>query len=110
MTSLACVSYMAVPDALCVIFACPVVTIGLSAVLLRDKLNAAKIVAGGLLLLGVVLVCKPEFLFNSVIPQTDDSSTVLIQTAWKTQVTQCSVNIILLGHCCQHVPDIITQT
>ena len=85
MTSLACVSYMAVPDALCIIFACPVVTIGLSAVLLRDKLNAAKIVAGGLLLLGVVLVCKPEFLFNSVIPEEEVDST-LIKIAWKTQV------------------------
>ena len=65
-TSLACVSFMAVPDALCIIFACPVVTIALSAVLLRDSINIAKIIAGQLLLLGVVLVCKPPFLFHII--------------------------------------------
>ena len=43
--SLACVSFMAVPDALCIIFACPVVTILLSAVMLRDKLNLVKVKA-----------------------------------------------------------------
>jgi len=69
-TSLACVSFMAVPDALCIIFACPVVTIALSAVLLRDSINIAKIIAGQLLLLGVILVCKPPFLF-SIIKEED---------------------------------------
>ena len=69
--SLACVSFMAVPDALCIIFACPVVTILLSAVMLRDKLNLVKIIAGALLLLGVILVCKPPFLFSDLLVPRD---------------------------------------
>ena len=54
---------MPVPDALCIIFACPVVTIILSAFILGDKLNSLKCFAGTLLFLGVVLVCQPPFLF-----------------------------------------------
>ena len=68
--SLASVSFMPVPDALCIIFACPVVTIALSVIILRDKLNILKCVSGILLLLGVVLVCQPPFLFNHL---QDDS-------------------------------------
>ena len=34
---------MAVPDALCIIFACPLVTIILSAIMLRDKINLVKV-------------------------------------------------------------------
>ena len=37
---------MAVPDALCIIFACPVVTILLSALLLGDKINLVKVESG----------------------------------------------------------------
>ena len=62
--SLACVSFMDVPDALSIIFACPLVTILLSAFMLRDRLNPVKICAGILLLSGVILVCKPPFLFD----------------------------------------------
>ena len=62
---LACVSFMDVPDALSIIFACPVVTILLSVIMLRDKLNIVKIIAGFLLLSGVILVCKPTFLFDT---------------------------------------------
>jgi len=62
-TCLASVSFMPVPDALCIIFACPVVTIILSAFILGDKLNSLKCFAGTLLFLGVVLVCQPPFLF-----------------------------------------------
>ena len=36
-TALAAVSYMPVPDALCIVFSCPVVTILLSALVLRDR-------------------------------------------------------------------------
>ena len=57
---------MDVPDALCIMFACPVVTIILSALMLRDKLNIVKICAGGLLLSGVLLVCRPPFLFDTL--------------------------------------------
>ena len=64
--SLACVSLIDVPDALSIIFACPLVTILLSAVMLRDKLNPVKICAGLLLFAGVILVCKPPFLFNTL--------------------------------------------
>jgi drug/metabolite transporter (DMT)-like permease len=60
---------MPVPDALCIIFACPVVTMVLSAIMLGDKLNSVKYFSGTLLLLGVVLVCQPPFLF----PQTPES-------------------------------------
>ena len=45
-SSLASVSFMAVPDALCIIFACPVVTILLSALLLGDKINMVKVESG----------------------------------------------------------------
>ena len=63
-TALASVTYMAVPDALCIVFACPVVTIILSAIFLGDKLTVFKIIAGLQLLVGVILVCKPPFLFE----------------------------------------------
>jgi len=64
-TALSAVSYMPVPDALCIVFSCPVVTIILSAIVLKDRLGTGKIVASLLLLSGVVLVCKPPFLFHS---------------------------------------------
>jgi len=69
-TSLASVSFMPVPDALCIIFTCPVVTMVLSVIILGDKLNILKCVSGILLLLGVVLVCQPPFLFYNL---QDDS-------------------------------------
>ena len=65
-TSLASVSFMPVPDALCIIFACPIVTMVLSVIILGDKLNVLKCISGILLLLGVVLVCQPPFLFNQL--------------------------------------------
>ena len=71
-TSLASVTFMPVPDALCIIFACPVVTIALSALLLSDKLNSVKIFSGFLLLFGVVLVCQPPFLFHHYISARED--------------------------------------
>ena len=61
---------MPVPDALCIIFACPVVTIVLSALMLGDKLNILKSISGTLLLLGVVLVCQPPFLFHQTPDHT----------------------------------------
>lgn len=57
---------MPVPDALCIIFACPVVTIFLSALVLRDRINIPKVVAGVALFTGVVCVSKPPFIFQSV--------------------------------------------
>ena len=42
-TALASVTYMAVPDALCIVFSCPVVTIILSAIILKDRLTVAKV-------------------------------------------------------------------
>jgi len=67
-SSLASVSFMPVPDALCIIFASPVVTIILSACILGDKLNSLKCFAGTLLFLGVILVCQPPFLFPQPQP------------------------------------------
>ena len=60
------------------------VTIFLSAIMLRDKLNIVKIIAGILLLSGVILVCKPPFMFDtftllniSIDPiQTDEMFTI----------------------------------
>jgi len=63
-TALASVTYMAVPDALCIVFSCPVVTIILSAIILKDRLTVAKVTSGVLLLFGVILVCKPPFIFD----------------------------------------------
>ena len=63
-TALASVSMMPVPDALCIIFANPIVTIILSSVMLRDKLNISKILSGFLLVTGIILVCKPPFIFS----------------------------------------------
>jgi len=57
--SLASVSFMPVPDALCIIFACPVVTMVLSSFMLGDKLTSVKCFSGTILLLGVNLVCEP---------------------------------------------------
>jgi len=71
-TSLASVSFMPVPDALCIIFARPVVTILLSALILKDRLNIYKCFSGLLLLVGVTLVCKPPFLFNALIPDESE--------------------------------------
>ena len=59
-----CVIYMRVPDALCIIFASPIITIIASAIILRDKINLAKILAGIVLFSGVILVCKPEFILK----------------------------------------------
>ena len=44
-TALASVTYMAVPDALCIVFSCPVVTIILSAIILKDRLTVAKVMS-----------------------------------------------------------------
>ena len=55
---------MSVPDALCIIFACPVVTLSLSALLLRDRITIPKALSGAALFLGVVFVCKPPFIFQ----------------------------------------------
>ena len=62
--SLACVSFMDVPDALSIIFACPLVTIFLSVVMLHERLNPVKISSSVLLLSGVILVCRPPFIFD----------------------------------------------
>ena len=64
-TALGSMTYMTVPDALCIVFSCPVVTIILSAIFLGDKLTVFKIIAGLQLLIGVILVCKPPFLFGT---------------------------------------------
>ena len=60
---------MSVPDALCIMFACPVVTIFLSFLVLRDKITIPKIMSGASLLLGVIFVCKPPFMFSEAISE-----------------------------------------
>ena len=81
-TSLASVSFMPVPDALCIIFACPVVTMVLSAVMLGDRLNSVKCFSGTMLLIGVVLVCQPPFLFpNHLLSNKGSVSFLLTATS-----------------------------
>ena len=68
---------MPVPDALCIIFACPVVTIFLSALVLKDRINIPKVVAGLALFMGVVCVSKPPFIFQSVFNKiTENHGTI----------------------------------
>ena len=64
-TALASVTFMAVPDALCIVFSCPIVTIILSAIFLGDRLTVLKVIAGLQLLVGVIFVCKPPFIFGA---------------------------------------------
>ena len=64
---------MPVPDALCIIFACPVVTIFLSALVLKDRINIPKVAAGLALFTGVVCVSKPPFIFQSVFHKMTDN-------------------------------------
>jgi len=63
---------MPVPDALCIIFACPVVTIFLSALVLRDTINLPKVAAGLALFIGVVCVSKPPFIFQTVFQRVSE--------------------------------------
>jgi len=74
---LASVSFMPVPDAMCIIFTCPVVTIVLSAIMLGDKINSLKCFSGTLLILGVVLVCQPPFLFHQTAASQTNYSLLL---------------------------------
>jgi len=62
-TCFASVIFMPVPDALCIIFSGPVVTIILSVIILGDKITGVKCVSASLLLIGVIFVCQPPFLF-----------------------------------------------
>ena len=78
-SSLASVSFMPVPDALCIIFACPVVTMVLSAIMLGDRLNSVKCFSGTVLLLGVVLVCQPPFIFPN-LSSNDESIPFLLSS------------------------------
>jgi len=59
-----CITFMRVPDALCIMFSSPIVTIAASAIILRDRINFSKILAGTILFSGVILVCKPPFIIN----------------------------------------------
>ena len=87
--SLATVSFMPVPDALCIIFARPVVTILLSAVFLGERLNFFKCFSGFLLLTGVVLVCQPPFLFGQM---DSDSRSSLYYVGAYLALTACCTN------------------
>ena len=78
---MASVTLIPVPDALCIIFSAPLVTILLSVLVLREKLNIIKVMTSGetrpctsvqvmsglILLAGVCLVCKPPFLFGRLV-------------------------------------------
>ena len=64
-SSITSFTLMPVPDALCIIFACPMVTISLSALVLQDsRITLHKTLSGACLFLGVVFVCKPPFIFH----------------------------------------------
>ena len=94
-------TYMPVPDALCIIFACPVVTIFLSALVLRDRINIPKVAAGAALFSGVVLVSKPPFIFQSVLHKMTEHSGSIPEAveailAYLTKQSQDWPEVILL--------------
>jgi len=64
-TALYCVTLMPVPDALTIIFTSPLPTFILAVLLMGEKPSAVKIVAMTSLLFGVVMVCKPSFIFTN---------------------------------------------
>ena len=74
------VAYMPVPDALCIIFSNPAVTILLSALLLGEPLSLLKLLSAVLLVGGAALVCQPGI---SPLPsQESDSNIVGPQNGW----------------------------
>ena len=103
-TALGSMTYMTVPDALCIVFSCPVVTIILSAIFLGDKLTVFKIIAGLQLLIGVILVCKPPFLFGTTdtIPNGGHDSYYLgVMLAVTACLSGGSMNVMV--SMCKHV-------
>ena len=78
--SMLSVAYMPVPDALCIIFSNPAVTILLSALLLGEPLSLLKLLSAVLLVGGAALVCQPGI---SPLPsQESDSNIVGPQNGW----------------------------
>ena len=65
LSGLASVRFMPVPDALCIIFSCPVVTIIFSACFLKERITLIKLFSGIILVTGVTLVLRPPFLFDT---------------------------------------------
>lgn len=59
-------------EALAIIYFSPVVTMGLSCLILGDQLNIAKIFSGIVLIIGELLVCQPHFLFHSESSSTQE--------------------------------------
>jgi len=68
------VTLIPVPDALTILFTSPLPTLLLSVILFKERLNVMKVVAMILLLVGVVLVCKPSFIFTPENIDGDNSS------------------------------------
>ena len=90
---------MPVPDALCIIFACPVVTILLSAAVLGDSLNPPKLAAALLLFSGVALVCRPPFIFGAHAQPAPGSGYYLGAALAVTACVAQGVACVLVARC-----------
>jgi len=90
---------MPVPDALCIIFACPVVTILLSAAVLGDSLNPPKLAAALLLFSGVALVCRPPFIFGARAQPAPGSGYYLGAALAVTACVAQGVACVLVARC-----------
>ena len=83
------ISVLLIPlgDASTVIFTAPIFCMILSAVFLEDRLGLFKIFAGMLLLVGVILVVRPPFLFPEYSPMMPiDNSFVKIYAPLVTKL------------------------
>ena len=83
------ISVLLIPlgDASTVIFTAPIFCMILSAVFLEDRLGLFKIFAGMLLLVGVILVVRPPFLFPNYSPMMPiDNSFVTIYAPLVTKL------------------------
>jgi len=73
--ALYCVTLMPVPDALTILFTSPLPTFILAVLFMGEKPSILKVVAMISLLCGVILVCKPSFLFPHHQVNTEGYST-----------------------------------
>ena len=64
LTAFVSVKFMPVPDAITLIFTAPLFTMVLAALFLKDKLTVIKVISGMTLMVGIVLVTQPTFLFE----------------------------------------------
>ena len=85
--SFSCVLFMPLGDALTLIFSNPLTTMILAAIFLGHKLRLFKITFGLLLLIGIVLVVRPPFIFSeNKVSESDSKLNKSLVTAFFAQV------------------------